>query len=415
LDPSRLPDDATHPRRKHPGLGMALFLLALTTTSPTQASKDARQQELQDLRHRIEQLREDLEQASGDRSEAADSLKTSERRISQVNRELRELRQKHDRLLADLKTLEKEALNLQARLEQQESRLAELLRERYQHPAEDTSKLLLNGQSPAEIARQMEYFGYVGRARARLIAEHKATLERLAEVRANAEERQAALNQVSETREAQKKTLEREKAERQQVLAQLSDKIRLQRREISTLQRDEQRLGRLIEKLRNLARSKKSKPSSPLAKPKTDTVTQVASAKQADVAFGRLKGKLALPVAGDIVSRYGEARPDGGPAWKGLFIRARPGQEVRAVATGEVVFSEWLRGFGNLLILDHGGGYLSLYSNNESLYKQPGEDVRAGDVVASIGNTGGQASPGLYFELRHQGKPFDPMTWVARK
>jgi septal ring factor EnvC (AmiA/AmiB activator) len=113
-----------------------------------------------------------------------------------------------------------------------------------------------------------------------------------------------------------------------------------------------------------------------------------------------------------IGNRFGQNREDGGPAWKGLFIRARQGNEVRSVGSGKVAFADWLRGFGNLLIIDHGQGYLSLYSNNESLYKQPGDPVKAGDVVATVGSTGGQNEPGLYFELRHQGKPFDPLAWV---
>ncbi|MBU1665733.1 MAG: peptidoglycan DD-metalloendopeptidase family protein, partial [Gammaproteobacteria bacterium] len=152
----------------------------------------------------------------------------------------------------------------------------------------------------------------------------------------------------------------------------------------------------------------------PTAKP-GQKVNRVADASLAGLNFDRLKGKLALPVAGEILHRYGQNRDGGGPAWKGLFIRARQGQEVHAVGSGQVAFADWLRGFGNLLIIDHGDGFLSLYSNNESLYKQPGDPIRAGDVVAAVGATGGQDEPGLYFELRRQGKPFDPLTWVNLK
>jgi len=127
--------------------------------------------------------------------------------------------------------------------------------------------------------------------------------------------------------------------------------------------------------------------------------------------FVALKGHLRLPVKGTVSNRFGTPRQEGSN-WKGLFIRSQTGGEVKAVAGGRVVFAEWMRGFGNLLIVDHGDGYLSLYSNNESLYKQPGEPVRAGDVVAAVGATGGQDETGLYFELRHQGKPFDPLVWV---
>ena len=131
-------------------------------------------------------------------------------------------------------------------------------------------------------------------------------------------------------------------------------------------------------------------------------------------AFQSLKGKLKLPTRGELQGRFGSPREDGGVTWRGLFIRADGGQAVKAVADGRVVFADWLRGFGNLLIVDHGGGYMSLYGNNESLLKQVGEKTLSGETVASVGSTGGALESGVYFELRHEGKPFDPMKWVAR-
>ena len=116
---------------------------------------------------------------------------------------------------------------------------------------------------------------------------------------------------------------------------------------------------------------------------------------------------------GELASRFGNRRPEGGPSWKGLFIRSPSGQEVRAVAQGRVVFAEWMRGFGNLLILDHGDGYLSVYGNNEAVLKQVGDAVRAGEPVATTGASGGSAESGLYFETRHEGRPFDPLKWVT--
>jgi septal ring factor EnvC (AmiA/AmiB activator) len=225
------------------------------------------------------------------------------------------------------------------------------------------------------------------------------------------------LLKVKQERVTQKKTLEIEKGSRQQVLYKLSAQIRQQRKQIDTLVRDEKRLTQLIEKLARLAAAAAAKPAKPKIQPKPtpkpgEVVTKVADASVAGLSFARLKGKLALPLAGEIISKFGQSREGGGPAWKGLFIRSRQGNEVRSVGSGEVAFADWLRGFGNLLIIDHGNGYLSLYSNNESLYKQPGDPVRAGDVVATVGATGGQDEPGLYFELRHQGKPFDPLSWV---
>ena len=121
---------------------------------------------------------------------------------------------------------------------------------------------------------------------------------------------------------------------------------------------------------------------------------------------------MRLPVAGELMNRFGAPREGGGTSWKGLFIRASQGVAVKAIAAGQVVFSDWLRGFGNLIIVDHGEGYMSLYSNNESLYKQVGDRVEPGDALASVGNSGGQPDTGLYFEMRHQSRPINPMQWV---
>jgi septal ring factor EnvC (AmiA/AmiB activator) len=128
-------------------------------------------------------------------------------------------------------------------------------------------------------------------------------------------------------------------------------------------------------------------------------------------AFASLKGKMAAPINGRIAARFGAKRGDG-PSWKGMFIKAAEGTEVRAVAPGRVVVADWLRGFGNLIIVSHGGEYLSIYGNNQTLLKHVGDPVKAGDVIASAGNTGGNEESGLYFELRYLGKPFDPAGWV---
>ena len=139
---------------------------------------------------------------------------------------------------------------------------------------------------------------------------------------------------------------------------------------------------------------------------------------EADSAYGKpfesLRGQLRLPVRGDVMARFGSKRGDG-PSWKGLFIRTPEGSEVKAVASGRVVFSDWLRGFGNLIIVDHGNQYMTIYGNNQALLKRPGDAVKAGDVIASAGNSGGNEQSGLYFEIRHQGRAFDPLGWVTTR
>jgi len=386
-------------------------LLVLALASPALAGPETgKQEELKDLRGRIEALQQDLEQASEDRTEAADGLKKSERRISNVARSLRDLESKQRRLARELKKLEAEAQLVSGEIVDQQKRLVILLRERYVQGGNDAMKLMLNGQNPGEVARNLEYYGYIGRARAEIIREYQNSLSRLGALKDKARVQRDTLSQVKSDRVAQKQVLEEEQKARQQMLQTLSAQISKQRKEIDTLVRDEKRLARLIERLARLAVPKPQ----PTVKP-GQKVSRVADASLAGLDFDRLKGKLALPVAGEILHRYGQSREGGGPAWKGLFIRARQGQEVRAVGSGQVAFADWLRGFGNLLIIDHNDGFLSLYSNNESLYKQPGDPIRAGDVVAAVGATGGQDEPGLYFELRRQGKPFDPLTWVNLK
>ncbi len=393
----------------------ALLLLLACSQAATAAPETSRQEELKDLRGRIEALQQELEQTSEDRAEAADGLKQSERRISDVARSLRDLEAKQRRLTRQLKSLETETREVDGEIADQRERLAALLRERYVRGGNDAMKLMLNGQDPGEVARNLEYFGYIGRARARIIRDYQDSLRRLAALKEQASIQRDNLDQVRGERVAQRKALEDEKGARQHVLYKLSEQIRKQRKEIDTLIRNEQRLARLIERLARLSAAAKPKASAKSPARRGEQVERVADASLAGLDFDRLKGKLALPVAGEILHRYGQNREGGGPAWKGLFIRARQGQEVRAVGSGQVAFADWLRGFGNLLIIDHGDGFLSLYSNNESLYKQPGDPVRAGDVVAAVGATGGQDEPGLYFELRRQGKPFDPLAWVNLK
>ena len=391
---------------------LALFSICLSAAA--QAAPDAgKQDELKDVRSRIQALQEEMEHTNEDKSEVTDALKHSERRISDVNRGLRDLESRQRKLARTLKQLVDDTQATENRINEQQKRLAELLREHYVQGGGDALKLMLNGRNPGEVARNIEYYGYIGRARAELIRQHRESLNHLHTLQEKTREQNNDLHQVKQERVAQKKTLETEKGARQQVLYKLSEQIRQQRKEIDTLVRDEKRLTRLIEKLARLAATApKPKPQTQPNNKTGQSVKEVADASLAGLNFPRLKGKLALPVAGEILSKFGQNREDGGPAWKGLFIRARQGHEVHSVGSGKVAFADWLRGFGNLLIIDHGDGYLSLYSNNESLYKQPGDPVRAGDVVATVGSTGGQNEPGLYFELRHQGKPFDPLTWV---
>jgi septal ring factor EnvC (AmiA/AmiB activator) len=213
----------------------------------------------------------------------------------------------------------------------------------------------------------------------------------------------------------QRQALLTQQKQRQVVLAGISDKIKNQRKEIETLKQNEKRLTKLIDGLTRLVAKPRPKP--PVAgKPATQSTPALRNEREPDSSFSgefaALRGKLRLPVRGEVTNRFGAPRAEG-TSWKGLFVRAAEGTEVKSVAAGQVVFADWLRGFGNLLIIDHGDGFLTVYGNNESLFRQTGDKVKGGEAVASVGNSGGNPESGLYFELRHQGQALDPLKWVT--
>ena len=387
-----------------------LLLGAASALWAAAPSPSAAKEELQQLRSRIDALKQELANAEESKSEAADALKTSERAISDANRKLAELQAQASDGNQALAELRLQSEHSAESVRRQQALQAEWLRQRYVSGVPEPLKLLLSGENPARIGRELHYYDHVLRARREHIARLKADLAQLHELEAETQQKMAELNAIAAEQAAQKRRLEQEKQARTRLLTKISRDIQRQRREIGTLKRDENRLTRLIERLsRIIARTPRAKPAPTAPRLRNDRVP----AKMTEAgSFGELKGKLALPVRGELINRYGSPRSDGGLVWKGLFIAARAGEEVRAVAPGRIVFADWLRGFGNLLIVDHGDGYMSLYGYNETLYKQVGQTIAGGEVVAAVGNSGGSGDSGLYFEMRHQGKPFDPLTWV---
>jgi len=384
--------------------GVLLLLLASPAAEP--AGAGAKEKELRELRGRIEALQKQLAGTEETKGEAADALRESERAISEANRALRELGVQSKKINRELAGIGAEARRNEEALKSQQMQLARLLYQHYLGGQTEPLKLLLNREDPNEIARRLHYFGYISRARAALIADLRVGLARLRELSQAAQRKAAELAAVTAESQTQRGRLEREKRARNQVFARISRDIQRQRREIGTLKRDETRLARLVASLARLIARK------PAPRLRNERVPQAPSG---DSPFLELKGKLSLPVRGELANRFGSPRADGGVVWKGLFIAARSGEEVRAVADGRVVFADWLRGFGNLLIVDHGDAYMSLYGNNEALYKRVGDPIRGGESVAAVGASGGNADSGLYFELRHQGRPLDPLDWVNVK
>ncbi|MFO7541716.1 MAG: peptidoglycan DD-metalloendopeptidase family protein [Thiobacillus sp.] len=410
-----------------------LVLLMLCWTVSVQANQvDRKQSELDALKERLETLQQAFRGTQADRKEAADELRQSERAISQAMRQLRELDGARQRTRADLQALTRQADAAAANIRQQQVHLAQSLKAAYLRGQGDSLKLIFNGADPNQAARDLRYLSHVSRAQHAQIEALRTELDKLAALRQAAAAKTSKLTQLQEAREAEQQKLLADKQEREQVMQKLSVQIQQQRREISNLKRDERSLTRLVERLNRLmaqqaareaararaaakqAQKKQPVEKDPSGKPRkvlaVNTETPVAF--RSDKPFSRMKGDLRLPVAGELMNRFGAPREDGGVSWKGLFIRAAQGSAVKAIAAGQVVFSEWLRGFGNLIIVDHGEGYMSLYSNNESLYKQVGERVQPGDAIAAVGNSGGQPDNGLYFEMRHQSRPVNPLQWV---
>lgn len=369
-------------------------------------ASSAQKEELRQLRGRIDALQNRLAASEETKSEAVDALRESERAISETNRTLHELAAQQRAVNARLAELQGQSRPTAAEIDLQQAGLARLLYLQYIGLQPDALRLLLNREDPNRIARELHYLTHLSRARAELIRGLRSNLARLNELARTTQQQSAELAAIDAEQQAQRKRLETEKHARKVVLVRVSRQIEKQRREISTLKRDENRLAKLVEQLRQvLARSR----------PETLRNEHLPDGSDDGRPFTQRKGRLNLPVRGELRNRFGSPREGGGLLWKGLFIAAPAGQEVKAVAAGRVVFADWLRGFGNLLIIDHGDGYMSLYGNNESLYKQVGAATRGGETVAVVGNSGGNTDSGLYFEIRHQGKAFDPLGWVNLK
>ncbi len=369
--------------------------------------------DLQELRGRIDSLKKEIETAEETRNEASDGLKKSEQAISKMSRNLYELDQQQQSTKADLDKLGSQSQQTQGSIGLLQAQLGQLLYQQYLHGQQDPLVAMLNQQDANQISRQLHYYSYIARARSDTIQSLQKNLVQLQNITQRTQEKNTELARIKEEQANQKKQLLAEQETKKKVLANIAQKIAGHRKEISRLQQDEKRLTRLVEQLAKItAKLAKVPAQSKLSTQPKQVNNRVPDATLSNSAFQQLKGKMHLPITGELSNRFGTPREEGGSSWKGLFIRANSGQPVKAVASGRVVFADWLRGFGNLIIIDHDNNYMSLYGNNESIYKHVGDTVKAGDNIAAVGNSGGNPHAGLYFELRHQSKPFDPLTWT---
>lgn len=262
----------------------------------------------------------------------------------------------------------------------------------------DVVRLVLAGEHPNEIARDLVYLSFLSRAATGVIESHQAGLAELERLRVQAEERARETALIETLQRADRERILAQRRERREVLDRMRREALSANEEIRALVEDEQKLALVVERIGEIL----------VERPGAGYDARAPAAPAAGVTFSTLRGKLISPVS--------ELLPAGRAptARKGVFLRAREGEAVRAVAAGRVVYADWMRGLGNLLIVDHGEAYLSIYGNNESLLRQPGDSVLAGETIATVGATGGGQESGLYFELRHLGRAFDPLRWLKR-
>jgi septal ring factor EnvC (AmiA/AmiB activator) len=360
---------------------------------PQRAAQEAQaKQKLEQVRAQIKALTDAQRDTSAKRGDAVAALREQELKIASTAKELRTLDAQLTTQQGKLDDLLKQRAALDAKLKDQRDALAALLRSAYAMGRGEELKLLLAQDNAADIARMLAYYRYFERARLAEIGALLENLDALAKVQNEIEAQQAALRASRAERATQVQRLDAERTARQQTLDRIDATLKDQKSRLAALGKDEKALNDLIAKLRDIFADI----------PKTLTGAE---------SFAVLRGKLPWPLHGRIVERFG-SNTGGGPVSQGVLIAAKGGSEVRAVSHGRVVFADWLRGYGLLMIVDHGDGYLSLYGYNETLLKDVGDWVDAGTAVATSGDSGGRPTPGLYFELRYKGRAVDPAAWL---
>jgi len=382
-------------RRGAARLGAAVVVAALLGWSLA-AAQDRRQSEaeLSAVRKEIKALQERITRETTRRDEGTRALRASEVEIAAATRKLAEVSGKVRTQEKTRRELELETASANRRLGAEKDALARQVRSSYMAGREELTKLVLSQESPAALGRMLVYFDYYNRARSARIAAVSGELAKLTELDAERARVQAELTALEQTQAQEVAALEKSRDERRALVAKLDGEIRDGNAAVTKLRTEEQRLADLVKRL-----------SEAMAGFPVDT----------DEPFAKSKGKLAWPVQGRVAGDYGQPRGAGPVKWNGVLLEAAAGTPVRAIHRGRVAFADWLQGLGLLVIVDHGGGYMSLYGHNGALLKESGDWVEPGEPIAQVGDTGGQARPGLYFEIRSNGEPVNPNGWMAKR
>ena len=338
------------------------------------------------------------------------SLKKHEKEISATKREIFKVKKKQKNNKKKLADLTKKLKKLEIELSKSKKLQNEILYQTYIKPKPGYLQLFIEGINPNEVSRQVNYIGYLTKAQNDNILKINKTKEKISSTKKSTKKILKDVTQLRKKKEKNARKLEKKKKAKKLTLNKISKKLKSQKNKKLKLQQDEKKLSSII---KNLMLKLKAQEKIRKAEKKDSKKEKVVVDKKAyKINFSKLKKKLKLPVKGKVLYKYNAKRWDTGTRWKGLFIKAKEGSNVKSVAAGQVVFSDWLRGFGNIIIIDHGKNYMSLYGNNDSLLKQKGEYIKGGEIIALSGNSGGNKYNGLYYELRHNGKPFNPLKWT---
>jgi septal ring factor EnvC (AmiA/AmiB activator) len=372
-------------------LAMALLLMSLGVAAATEAEKQETEARIKALQADMARLQARMEQRADKQQALRQALKRSEQQISEVVARQRTLNQELAGLDTDLGQLKAHEAELEAALAQGAKRIREQLRAQYQQGRQPRLQLMLSESDPARAERLLAYFDALNRTMAEQIDTYRQQLMALDQTRTSAAQ---TVENMADTRQSlteQETALQAARAERESALEKLKAAQQADRERLARLEGDQKQLQALLKEI--------------------EAALERARLATANQAFDKLKGELPWPIKGRLSRRFGDKVND--LAYEGVLIKASVGEEVRAVHAGRVVFADWLRGYGLLLIIDHGGGYMSLYGHNQSLLRDTGTWVRAGEVVATSGESGGYEDTGLYFAIRHRGRSIDPGQWLA--
>ena len=374
-------------------LSCSLLLLA-SPGSLAAPDADEQRSRLETLRTRISGLRAQVESKSGEKTELSRLLQASEQQIGRLARKLRVLDGRLQRQRERLQVLRSEQSAQSSALNQQRNALARQVRAAYAMGRQERLKILLNQQDPATLSRVMVYYDYLNQARVQRMQAIREQLQRLAATEREILDEESKLARLHDEQQGELAAMQRSQAQRRDVVAKLTRELNDQGQQLDRLQSDERDLKALISGIE-------------------EALADIPEEHPQQVEFAGLRGRLPWPASGKIVNAFGAPKL-GSLVWDGVMISAPEGLEVRAVHHGRVAFADWLRGFGLLLIVDHGDGYMTLYGHNQSLFKEAGDWVEVNEPIALVGSSGGREQSGVYFGIRHQGRAVNPAKWCRR-